>query len=126
MADQDACWCCKPAGHRITRCDEVCDIACLTCDTLVTLLYIKPGFKCKDGGYCDREEGRRRRRQHHAREIQKVEVTRPRAPKEVDNLGKYDASRLGGSGGLTTTIPPSSLASSFITDSTYPIGKSSD
>lgn len=34
--------CSKPAGHRITRCDEACDIACLTYDTLVTLFYIKP------------------------------------------------------------------------------------
>ena len=35
------CWCSKPAGQRITRCDEECDIACPTCDTY-TLLYIKP------------------------------------------------------------------------------------
>lgn len=30
------------AGHRITRCHAACDITCLTCDTLVTLFYIKP------------------------------------------------------------------------------------
>lgn len=75
------------------------------------------GFKCKDSGYCDREGGRRRR-ERHAREIQKVKVTGPRAPKEVENLGKYVVSRLGGSGSHTTTIPPSSLTSSFVTNST--------
>lgn len=35
------CWYSKPAGCRIIRFDEECDINCSTCDTLVTLLHIK-------------------------------------------------------------------------------------
>lgn len=35
----DSYWCSKPVFHRITRCDKVCNIAYIICDTLVTLLH---------------------------------------------------------------------------------------